>query len=71
MHQLSTKPEKGNPIMARASFAAALSFLVILLARPVPATAQAKELGWSFTGRLTTVFTGGNSDSNTFGIAST
>jgi putative salt-induced outer membrane protein YdiY len=44
-----------------------------LLASAATLHAQAppKELGWSFTGRLTTVFTSGNSESSTFGVGST
>jgi Protein of unknown function, DUF481 len=46
---------------------------LLLMALPVTARAQAAppERGWKFTGQLTSVWTGGNSESSTFGLAST
>jgi putative salt-induced outer membrane protein YdiY len=57
--------------MRRMSFASFFLLVAFLCSDPASAQAPAKELGWSFTGRLTTVFTGGNSESSTFGLGGT
>jgi hypothetical protein len=52
----------------RCAFAAA----AIALAATTPATLFAQqENGWAFTGKLTAVFSGGNSEASTFGLANT
>lgn len=52
----------------RCAIAAAAAILPAL--GPTPAHAR-QDTGWSFTGKVTAVFTGGNSEASTFGLAST
>ncbi len=57
--------------IARAGGALSLALTgVMLCAHPLSAQDRQKELGWFFTSELTAVWTAGNSESNTFGLAS-
>ena len=48
------------------------STILILLAASIPARAQTPhKSGWSFTGQVTAVWTGGNSEARTFGLNTT
>jgi hypothetical protein len=51
----------------RCALAAAAALVPATLATPVHAR---QDTGWSFTGKVTAVFTGGNSEASTFGLAS-
>jgi hypothetical protein len=48
-----------------------LGSLLVAVALPEAATAQTPELGWSWSAQLTAVWSGGNSESSTFGLGST
>jgi len=55
-----------NSRVARCTLAAAVA---APLFATLPAAAR-QDTGWSFTGKVTAVFTGGNSEASTFGLAS-
>jgi putative salt-induced outer membrane protein YdiY len=57
-----------KPSVLRCAVAALAAIMLAL--SPTPALAR-QETGWSFSGKVTAVFTGGNSEASTLGLAST
>ena len=58
-------------VSATAGTLLAVTGLVSITARALPAQDAERDLGWVFTAELSTVWTGGNAESNTLGLGTT
>src|SRR5688572_9294662 len=63
-------PSRNKPLNNSAAMKRII-VLVVLLSAPISGSAQDKPKPWSYSGRLTAVWTGGNSEASTFGLGST